>query len=375
MDIVIWGTGKVGKYIYQKIADNKNYTVKYFVDSNTMLWGTEINGIKIISPEELEKVFFDGLKFVLIAFSNGISIYKQLTNMKIGLFGIVRNKVFEGELTLEENLRLDPNILWSDARYLNKPLLEGLETNVVDYCNLNCRGCSHFSNLFEHGTKVPFDVFCKDLKKIAEHVYVYQFSLLGGEALLDDEIIKYMEFARETLPKSEIQLVTNGLLLSKQSLDFFESCRRNNITVNVSVYKPTLLLKDKILEILQNEQITYALRINKEEFGKNIDLTGTADRNEAVKRCRESMCHFLRNGKIYKCPFEALGNKLFEHYNLEIRVHGGVNIYDERLDWNMLVDTLSNAPVDACRYCGVEEKIEWRVATSPALEDWVVSKR
>ena len=191
---------------------------------------------------------------------------------------------------------------------------------------------------------------------------------------MDARITRYMEFARKVLPDSEIQLVTNGLLLPKQSPDFYGCCRDNNITVSVSGYKPTMALKDKIQEILEKEQVTYIFRINKEEFGKNIDLTGTADQNEAVKRCREHICHFLRNGKIYKCPFEALGNKLFEHYGLDIKLHGGVDIYDDELDWSVLVEDLSNAPVDACRYCGIEEKIEWGVTNSPSLEDWVVKK-
>lgn len=374
MNIAIWGTGDVGKYVYQKIADNQKYTVRYFVDSNAILWGTEVCGVEVISPEQLQNIFSDELEFVLIAFWNCISIYKKLLDMEIGVFGIVRNKVFDGELELADDLRMDRNIFWSDAPYLNKPLLESVETNIVDYCNLNCRGCSHFSNLYQYGAKIPFDTFCKDLQRIAEHVCVYKCSLLGGEALLDARITRYMEFARKVLPDSEIQLVTNGLLLPKQSPDFYGCCRDNNITVSVSGYKPTMALKDKIQEILEKEQVTYIFRINKEEFGKNIDLTGTADQNEAVKRCREHICHFLRNGKIYKCPFEALGNKLFEHYGLDIKLHGGVDIYDDELDWSVLVEDLSNAPVDACRYCGIEEKIEWGVTNSPSLEDWVVKK-
>lgn len=374
MNIAIWGTGDVGKYIYQKVADNPNYTVRYFIDSNAALWGTKVNGIEVISPKQLQKDFLNELEFVLVAFLNGISIYKELLKMQGGVFGIVRNKVFSGELGLADDLRMDRNIFWSDAPYLDKPLLESVETNIVDYCNLNCRGCSHFSNLYSYGEKIPFAVFCKDLQRVAEHVYVYQCSLLGGEALLDADIIDYMEFARKALPDSEIQLVTNGLLLPKQSQDFYQCCRDNDITISVSGYKPTLALKDKILEILDSQQVTYLFRINKEEFGKNIDLTGTADQKEAVKRCREHICHFLRNGKIYKCPFEALGNKLFEYYDLEIRFHGGVDIYNDQLDWSVLADTLSSAPVDACRYCGIEEKIGWGVTNSPVLEDWVVKK-
>ena len=372
MHIAIWGTGNVGKYVFGQIKNNKKYEVRYFVDKNEMLWGKEIEGIEVISPERLQKIFNSNIDFLLVAFSNAIFIYEELIGMKLDKFGIVRNRVFEARLELDQDLFQDKNIFWSEAPYLNKPMLKSLETNVVDYCNLNCKGCSHFSNLFQHGEKVPYDIFCEDIKQIAEHVYIYQLNLLGGEVLLEERICDYIEYARKMLPDSEIQLVSNGLLIPKQLDDFFECCRENNILISISGYKPTLLLKEKIVEILKQKQVVFAFRDEVAEFGKNIDLTGTADRFEAVKRCRESKCHFLRYGKIYKCPFEALGNKYFEHYGLDIRVCGGYGIYEENLDWKRLIENLFNYSVEACKYCGEEQKIQWGVSNKPNLEDWAV---
>lgn len=374
MDIAIWGTGNFGKYIQQQIKENDSYHIKYFVDRNSLLWGTQIDGIEVISPEQLKKIFSDELEFVLIAFTNGISTYETLLELDIDRFGIVRNRIFEAKLQLAKNLYQDRNIFWSNASYLNKPLMKSLETNIVDDCNLNCRGCSHFSNLFKRGEMVPFDTFCKDLRQVSEHVYIYQFNMLGGEALLNDRITDYICFVRKTLPDSEIQLVSNGLLIPKQSEAFFKCCKENNVIISISGYKPTLLLKNEILRTLEKNHVTYSFRTDVVEFGKNIDLTGTSDKYEAMKKCRENKCHFLRYGKIYKCPFEALGNRLFEHYHLDITFNGGTDIYDKNLDWNILLNKLSCYPVDACRYCGKEEKIEWRVANSPVLEDWVVKK-
>lgn len=375
MDIAIWGTGNVGKYVQQQLKGNRNYNVKYFVDSNSMLQGSRVNGVEVISPEKLQNIFNDELAFLLVAFTNGISIYEELLEMKIGKFGIVRNKVFELQLDLERDLFQDKKIFWSDASYCNMPILKKLETNIVDDCNLNCRGCSHFSNLYEHGEKVPFEVFCKDLQQIARNVHIYQFCMLGGEALLDNKISEYIRFTRKTLPDSEIQLITNGLLIPKQTEEFFQCCRENDIIIGITGYKPTVLLKDKIIDVLEKNNIIYFFRINKEEFGKNIDLTGTADKDEAVRKCREHTCHFLRYGKVYKCPFEALGNKFFAHYHLDIRFNGGTDIYDENMDWNAWLYNLEHNPVDACRYCGEEEKMKWSVTNSPVLEDWVVRKK
>lgn len=372
MKIAIRGTGRFGKYIADQIKRNNNYTLAFFVDSNADLWGKNVDGVPIISPHELQNKYQNDVDIVLVAYMNSIENFNQIVTSKDLKYGFIRNRVYEAKLQLEKDLLQDANIVWSNASYLNKPILRSLETNIVDDCNLNCRGCSHFSNLFEHGARVPFEIFCKDLAKVAEHIYIHQFNMLGGEAILNDRIIEYIEFTREILPHSEIELISNGLLIPKQSEEFFECCRKNDITISISGYKPTLLIKNKICEVLAKHHITYIFREDVTEFGKNIDLSGSADIYVAVKRCRENRCHFLRYGRIYKCPFEALGNKFFSHYGLDIQFHGGTDIYDPDINWEELICRLYYSPIDACKYCGKEEKIAWSIANHPSIEDWTI---
>ncbi len=374
MNIAIWGIGDVGQYVFQQLKNNEKLNIKYFVDSNSEYWETVKNGIKVISPIQLKNVFSDEVDFLVIAFINGVSIYEQLLEMETKPFGIVNDCVFEEKMELEQDLLKDKNIFWKHSGNEVKPLLKTLETNIVDYCNLNCRGCSHFSNLFEYGEKVPFNIFRRDLNQIAEHLHIYRFNMLGGEPLLDSEINQYIEYARKILPDTNIQLITNGILIPKQPKSFFDCCKENNVRIVISEYQPTLELKNQIVEILHKNEVRYFLRDNRGEFGKNIDLTGTTDKDWAVKHCRESRCQFFRNGKIYKCPFEALGNRLFECYGVDIRLSGGYDIYQGNLDWADLADTLMHQTVDACKYCGEEEKMKWEKRKVPKLEDWIIKR-
>lgn len=370
MNIAIYGTGQFGTYIERLISENKKNVVKCFADSNSCKWGTNVNGLPVLSPSELQNKSKE-IDAVLVCFMNSIAFFDEIVSLGKKC-GFVRNRVFEAHMSLEDELLLDKNIVWSDAAYLSKPVLRSLETNIVDGCNLNCKGCSHFSNLFKRDDKVPFDVFRRDLKQVAEHTYIHRFNMLGGEALLNENIIDYIKYARRLLPYSEIELISNGLLIPSQSDAFFRCCEENDITISISGYRPTLRLKDKIKDVMDRYRIVYIFREDVLEFGKNIDLSGNADKQEAVKRCRENKCHFLRNGKIYKCPFEALGNVFFKHFGLDIRFDGGTDIYDEQLDWNKLIKRLYKEPVDACCYCGKEERIEWQVENHPVMSDWVV---
>lgn len=371
MNVLIWGAGEFGRYIYHEIAQRENIIIKKFVDSNYEKWGEKIDGISIISPDEIELYYATG-DIILIAFMNGISLFDKFIKKDNYKVGLIKNKVLELRRQLEEDIFHDPNILWNDAECLKQPVLYSLETNIEDGCNLNCRGCSHFSSLFHRGEKVEFNIFCKDLKKIAENIFIYRFNLLGGEVLLNDRLTEYIEYAAELMPYTDIVLISNGLLIPKQNLSFFECCKKYGVTIAISGYKPTLAMKDDIVQILNENEVAFVFRNAVEDFGKNIDLSGQNDRQIAVKRCRENRCHFMRQGKIYKCPFEALGNKFFSHFNIDAMIEGGIDIYKEGLDWQQVVNVLHNDPVDACKYCGVEERIEWRVASPPVIEDWII---
>ena len=371
MNVAIWGCGEFGKYVYEQIKGNKQYNIVAWVDSNLDLLGNRIEGIPIISTQEANERVKTDIDMVLLAFLKNFEVLKKINNEKAYRYGFIKKRVLRDSLQLSDNLLEDRNIIWSNSGFLKKPILPKVQTNVVDYCNLNCKGCSHYSNLFQKGEKVPFEVFCKDLEQLSKNVFIYQFDLLGGEVLLEEKIVEYIEFSRRILPHSDISLVTNGLLLPKQTERFFKSCIDNDIFIIISGYKPTLKIKDKIEEVLQKWGIKYMFWHNVTEFLKSKNLSGSSNGKEAMKQCLDSTCHFLRYGKLYKCPIEALSNKLFQHYGLDIRFEGGIDIYDENIDWQEEVRKICEEPVDACRYCGVEEKIEWSVTNNPELEDWI----
>lgn len=67
-----------------------------------------------------------------------------------------------------------------------------------------------------------------------------------------------------------------------------------------------------------------------------------------------------------------LGNRFFEHYNIEIKLDSGTDLYDEKLNWNDLVNKLENETVDACKYCGKEVRFTWEVSSQPDREDWII---
>lgn len=369
MNIAIWGAKKSGTYILNILKDREKYKVEYFIDSDEKMWKTNVEGIPVISPTDLYNGILEQIDFVLVAFCDSIIQRNRIVKRNPEKFGFIRNKVFQNKLVLEDVLTKDKNIIFGKE---NIPFLSRIQFNVVDYCNLNCRACSHFSNLFEKGAQVPYEVFCRDLEQIARKVCVGQIDLVGGEPLLSSNITDYIKYCRRVLENAEIQLVTNGVLIPKQPKEFFDCCLENDIYITISSYRPTWEMQDVIIHKLSESGVPFSFTKIKNDFGKNINLNGDEVKYTAMRSCREHSCHFFRQGKLYKCPFEALGNQLFTYYDIDVHFNGGVDLYEESLDWNLLVERIENEPVDACRYCGEEVRVDWACNQTPVLADWIL---
>lgn len=372
MNIAIWGAGKFGQYIFSQLKANNDMQVCCFIDSKIQENGL-CQGIEAVSPEVYMRHYDFKTDVVLVAFLDGITILKQLRNLGIKKFGFIHKRVYRLKLPLQHSLERDSNILWSDDEELKKPCLETLETNVVDYCNMNCKGCSHFSNLFPKGSGVPFEIFERDIKQLSKKVFVSQFNLLGGEVFLSDRLVDYIACLKNYMPKTKIELVSNGVLIPRQEKKIFECIRENEVTISITEYPPTSAVLEKIIDTLDQNHIMYYIRPLVETFGKNIDLSGNNDPIKAMVSCRESTCQFLRDGKIYKCPFSALGNYYFNFFNIPQRSNEGYDIFDENRDWMSLAENIRKEPIALCQYCGREEQFAWEISNNPDKNEWLIS--
>lgn len=369
MNIAIWGAGGFGKKILEKLA-NKDIEVECFIDNHPK--DSEISGIKIVTPSTFQKEEYN-VELVLVAISDTEGIIDQLNNLGIKKYGIIHHKVFVYDLELQDNVLQDNNILWSNEKEFQMPWLETLEINLVDFCNMNCKGCSHFSNLFHINSKTNYEVFERDVKRLAAKVFIKQFNLLGGEVFLCEDLCDYILCIRKYMPKTKIELISNGLLIPKQDEITLKVIEKNNVTISITEYPPVTRIKHKILEKLEKYNIAYIFRPSVDSFGKNIDLSGNNDPVWASHNCREYKCQFLREGKIYKCPFSALGNYFFQYYNIPLKFDEGYDIFDENINWEYLAKNIRKEPIELCRFCGKEERFKWEISNNPDKNEWLIN--
>jgi hypothetical protein len=170
-----------------------------------------------------------------------------------------------------------------------KPILKMLrfEVHLCDHCNLNCKGCGHFSPIAKKHF-VDINVLERDFKRLSELAdrKCETIDLMGGEPLLHPKIIEIFDIARKYFD-TPIHLVTNGILLAKQPDEFWQGCRENHIIILVSVY-PIKIDMDKIKTQAQkfNVELEMRLKSGEKDWHKStIEIHGSQNIESAYNDC------------------------------------------------------------------------------------------
>lgn len=272
--------------------------------------------------------------------------------------------VFDEELLTEESKTKEELFSYTRKIDLEKPFINYLEVNVVDQCNLNCKGCAHFSNICNNNM-LDIDKYSTDLDKIAKHFDVYYFRLLGGEPLLHPRLKDIVELTRQKLPNTKLIIVTNGLLLDRLSIETLQTLAKCNVTFSISLYEPTSKKLDSIIEILNQYNIKYLIN---DDYTKSPEviksfyksIATTKEENDSYKQCIGRFCRFLRDGKISKCYYPLLIEILNEKYGTSFQVTEDDYIeLDNITDGWEAIDKL-NGKTPFCDYCRqTQEFFDW----------------
>ena len=218
MEIVIWGVTELGRFLVNNIKlGNKNIVPKAFVDNNSKYWNTRVEEILVISFEELLKK--KNLKeiIILLAVKNAKNIFqilKQIENLPILGIGIVSPKVLYVNSSVNV-LKNQGEIIWYILSGEKNRVIPRIEVNLIDACNLKCKGCTHFSSIFKKDSVYDLSEFKNDLMQLRKVGQMIRLRLLGGEPFLLSNLDEYITIARDIYSETDIEIVTNGLLIPK----------------------------------------------------------------------------------------------------------------------------------------------------------------
>lgn len=245
-----------------------------------------------------------------------------------------------------------------------------LETNLIDSCNLNCIGCTHFAGLFNDNDIYKFEDFRRDVKQLSDRADILTLRLMGGEPLKLKNLDRYLKTARQFLPRTNLRLATNGLLIPSTPQYILDSLRENKFSVDVSPYKPTMKIFNKIDSILTENKIPYFGGEVVEFFNVFMSLHSGHNPEKSRKVCGNEVCRFLRNGKIYKCPIDGLSYRFAEYFGLKnLPAATGIDIFAK--NFSTLMEQL-DGNIELCGWCNeIVRRIDWKPENNPQVTDWL----
>ncbi|MDR2842311.1 MAG: hypothetical protein LBV52_03815 [Spirochaetaceae bacterium] len=251
----------------------------------------------------------------------------------------------------------------------------GFEVSVCDHCNLDCLGCEHFSPI---ACEKYLDVekYEKDCSRLASLVdgKMEWIHLMGGEPLLHPQLCEILDITRKYFKEGSIELVSNGILLQKQSEIFWKKCCENNIKIAVTQY-PIKLDYAAIEKIAKkyNVEFRYYFLGHKTMHKRPLDISGKQSIKYNYEHCHMiNTCVQFINGRLYTCIMIAYieyFNKQFNK-NLTVSENDSIDIYNVKTKeeiFNFLAK-----PVSFCKYCNIKNTVfglEWGVSKKD-ISEW-----
>ena len=334
-----------------------------------------LDGCEIISIDRfIEQYNAGNIEIVIIPeplYSGSLSFLSYFI-----MRGVSINSVYmvSTEMIAKEKYSLDEaeNVLES---YLSFPQLPYLEFHVADHCNLNCKGCEHYSPLVEKEVYTEPDEFEKSVVQLKKYINrIGMIRILGGEPLLNPKLLDFIRITREQFPDSIIYIVTNAILIKRWGSDLLGVMKENDIRFSISYYPPLQPKMGEITQYLEEEGIEYDISPLIKEFRYKQYTEACADKEYSFYTCPQAHCNNLYRGKIAACFMPFTTHYFNEKYNLSIPEDGAIDLYDESLNTEELKLKLL-IPFERCSYCGDTVERPWesvkRRDDSP-ITDWVV---
>ena len=183
-----------------------------------------------------------------------------------------------------------------------RPVLDYVETEITEFCNLNCKGCGDFSNLVKEKSFYEYDEFVRDYHRLSELFSgVDKIRLMGGEPLLNPRLKEYVEVCHQIFPNSDLRIVTNGLLIPKLSDDTLRALRTNDCKIDISNYRPTRKMFKEIKNRLEAFDVEYDLGLPMCFFFRFLLERPNQKPDQAFQNCIFTHCHMLSHGKLSPC--------------------------------------------------------------------------
>jgi hypothetical protein len=204
-----------------------------------------------------------------------------------------------------------------------------LEMPIIHACNLQCEGCTHYSNYGLAGVLALAEGESA-LRTWSARVQPLHFSILGGEPLLHPQLVEYLVLARTVFPDARLRLVTNGLALVRARAALWEALAQTRTTLTISVHSRDAAYVARLqpaVELAREASARAGFELDLRDsvngwyrpyLGEGPTMKPHVDGRptQSWNACTSRHCVTLMDGALWKCPPLAHLPRVAAHFGL-----------------------------------------------------------
>jgi hypothetical protein len=275
---------------------------------------------------------------------------------------------------------------------VNRHYFSKIEFYITNVCNLNCNGCNRFNNYKFSGSQRWVD-YESVYAKWSEYIDIDQIVILGGEPLLNPDLLNWISGIRKIFKSTKnLQVLSNGTQLNKVKglydrlnlgRDFYIGISWHNAN-NVDELESNVrdFLKGSITRVEKDnrwgadfayidqygigipvwmENTFYSSAINLTDQGTfTLHNSNPLEAHSSCGFARHKNYHFIR-GQLYKCGPVALFPEFDQQHQLDITSEDRtlLNSYrpltvDNYLESGTEFISQLDQPLPQCKFCPVD---------------------
>jgi len=243
------------------------------------------------------------------------------------------------------------NIEFRNGKVFNP---EGIEVNAVLHCNMSCKSCAHLAPLFQKKV-VDLETMRRDLEMLSHSYHASYVKIMGGEPLLNPNLLELIKVAANSGIADEILLATNATLLHRAPEELWDAID----SLEISLY-PGRLPDNERIESFKSKAASHKVKLLINYYN-NFRSSYSEKRNKDINLVQDvyntcKMAHFWRShtvidGWFFRCPQSVFipQQNVDGGWNNEV---DGLRISSKPEFAESLYKFLTRSkPLKACEYC------------------------
>lgn len=353
--VIIFGTMLMGM-MAEKALRALGITPACFCDNDANKHGLELNGIEILSLNDVRKRYEEAIFIVAVFQETSFKVIsKQLK--EIGYKNIydkdaVQYAYYVYYLGRKENSEKIAEALDICGKK-ERCIIEYLCVFTTERCTLNCKYCSACIPYIDSPKDADIKKLVKNLNKIAASVdCIKNISVAGGESLLHENLVEFCREVSKIGNILNINIFTNGnTLISEEKMKMLSKYISK---IHITDYGENSKQEKQLIAMAEKYGVICEYKL--EEVSQWVELGNFIERKNSnlnISNCEFPIATTMSESKLFYCGRGRVIDSLFPNLLTE---EDYIDLGNEKKDNQTLKKEIRNMVLNTthlnyCKYC------------------------